>query len=263
MTDTQEQSGAAANSPLLEFDPDPKALIEPAIAAGAGAVPEHGVLCFFQDVIQRAIAAWPTRELGPVKSCMGTHPVHQVQWQGRPLTLAQPGLGAPFAAAFMEELIARGCRRFVCVGACGVLDGKLAHGHICLPTAAVRDEGTSYHYAPPAREIAACPRAVDAVRAVLDEQGIEYTLGKTWTTDAFYRETTARIARRKAEGCVTVEMETAALLAVAQFRGAALAMMLYCGDDVSGRQWDPRDVANVSKCRPNIFDLAADACLRL
>ena len=68
-----------------------------------------------------------------------------------------------------------------------------------------------------------------------------YVQGKTWTTDGFYRETPAKVPLRRAEGCLTVEMEAAAFFAVAQFRGVQFGQMLYGGDDVSGAEWDHRD----------------------
>jgi uridine phosphorylase len=134
---------------------------------------------------------------------------------------------------------------------------------LIVPASAVRDEGTSYHYLPPAREVAASADGVAAVEAVLKEHGCPYLLGKTWTTDAFYRETPARIRRRKAEGCLAVEMEAAALFAVAQFRGVTFAQILYAGDDVSGDQWDHRAWQGRGRTRLTLFRLAAEACLSL
>ena len=109
----------------------------------------------------------------------------------------------------------------VCGGAGAIVPG-LALGHVVVPTAAVRDEGTSYHYCAPAREIEADPRTVQVGREVLEERGVPHLLGKTWTTDAPFRETAAAIGRRRDEGCVTVEMEASAFMAVAQFRGVDL-----------------------------------------
>lgn len=76
--------------------------------------------------------------------------------------------------------------------------------------------------------------------AALTGRGIPYTTGLTWTTDAPFRETPARVRARRDEGCVTVEMETAAFLAVAEFRGVRFVQYLYAGDDLSGPAWDHR-----------------------
>ena len=86
-------------------------------------------------------------------------------------------------------------------------------------------------------------------------------MGKTWTTDAFYRETPDKVALRRSEGCVAVEMEAAAFFAVARFRGVTFAQMLYGGDDVSGEEWDHREWNKRRSVREDLLWLAAEACL--
>ncbi len=88
-------------------------------------------------------------------------------------------------------------------------------------------------------------------------------MGPTWTTDGLYRETPARIARRRAAGCLTVEMEAAALFAIARFRGVELAQIVYAGDDVSGAKWDRRGWQLRSEVRSQQLMIALDACLLL
>ncbi len=88
-------------------------------------------------------------------------------------------------------------------------------------------------------------------------------LGKTWTTDAPYRETPDKMALRRSEGCLTVEMETAAFCAVAQFRDVTFGQILYGGDDLTGDQWDPRDWHVLASTREKLFWLAAESCLQL
>ena len=100
------------------------------------------------------------------------------------------------------------------------------------------------------------------LRAVLDGRGVPYAVGKTWTTDAPYRETRAKVAARRREGCITVEMETAALLAVARHRGVRFGQYLYAGDDVSGETWDHRQW-HTSSARQDLFWLSVEAVLRL
>ena len=88
-------------------------------------------------------------------------------------------------------------------------------------------------------------------------------VGKTWTTDAFYRETPAKVKRRKAEGCISVEMEASAFFAVAQFRGVQFAQILYAGDDVSGDKWDSRQWSDQVVAREQLLELAIEACLQI
>jgi len=249
--------------PILEFDPDEKGIVQPSKTIGSADAPERGVMCFYLDVIKHVLSVRPSRQLEPVRTPVGDLPVHEIDWDGRKLALLHPGVGAPWVVAHTEEMIARGCRVFVAIGGAGVLDRELVRGHLMVPCCAVRDEGTSFHYAAPSREIAASQQAVDTVETVLREHGVSYTTGKTWTTDAYFRETPSRVARRKAEGCLTVEMEAAALFAVAQFRKVTLAYILFCGDDVSGDEWDRRQGQPGAVSRKRALELAMDACLRL
>lgn len=248
--------------PILEFDSAREALLEPSILTKPADVAEACVLCFFQDVIAQVCAS--ARVVTYLGSEIGRNPVYEIEVEDKRLAVVHPGVGAPLAAGFLEEVIALGCRKFIACGGCGVLDGALDVGHLVVPTSAVRDEGTSYHYLPPAREVRADPAGLATIEAVLAAHNIPFTTGKTWTTDALYRETRAKIARRKAEGCIVVEMEAAAFFAVAQFRGVAFGQLLYGGDDVSGAVWDHRDwIHGRAGSREKLFWLAAEAALRL
>lgn len=117
-------------------------------------------------------------------------------------------------------------------GACGSLDQSITGGHLLIPTAAYRDEGTSHHYAPPG-DYLDIPSA-SRLAAVLDEIKVPYLRTRTWTTDAFYRETRRNMEARRAEGCAAVEMECASVMAVAQFRKAEVHQFLYAADCLDG-----------------------------
>jgi len=155
-----------------------------------------------------------------------------------------------------------GCRRFVVCGGAGALNRDLTLGRLVV-SSAIRDEGTSFHHLPPTRQIEFDTRARQILEAVLEERGAPYGVGQTWTTDAPYRETPRKIARRRDEGCLTVEMEASALAAVAAFRGVPLAQIVYCGDDLAGESWDRRFWQSVSDVREDLFNLAATAALAL
>ena len=103
----------------------------------------------------------------------------------------------------------------------------VALGHVIVPTSAVRDEGTSYHYLAPSRSASPTPQAVDAIVKTLEAHHVPFVTGATWTTDALYPETRGKVERRVAEGCLTVEMEAAAFFAVAAFRGVTFGQLLY------------------------------------
>lgn len=248
--------------PLLEYDPSP-GVIQPHLPGLQGPVPERWVLCFFaeqiRDLAERGVAA----PIGSAGSEMGRIPIYRVEHNGYAVALMQAGVGAPFAAAMLEEAIAAGARKVIVCGGCGVLDRDIAVGHLLIPEAAVRDEGTSYHYLPASRTVAAPRAAVEAIVATLEAEQIPYLRTTTWTTDAFYRETPAKVRLRRDEGCLTVEMEAAALFAVAQFREIILGAILYAGDDVSGLAWDSRQWQSRADARSRVLWLALEACCRL
>jgi len=249
--------------PLLERDSARVAIIEPSRTIKPIDVAEHCVLCFFQEVIRELVREGArARQVHNGESEAGDYPVYELDYWGRRLAVVHPGVGAPNAASRLEHMIALGCRKFVACGGAGVLAGSIDVGHIVVPTAAIRDEGTSYHYLPPAREVVPTRRALGAIEAVLRENHHDYIRGKTWTTDAVYRETRSRMRRRQKEGCVVVEMEAAAFFAVARFRRVELAQILYGGDSLAGRRWAPRGW-NRHAVRERLFHLAAEACLRL
>lgn len=247
--------------PILEYDPTPTAIIEPRHLVEAIDIPEHCVVCFFQDVFDGLRGR--AKLLSEQASEIGKHPVYELELDGRRFAAFHPGVGAPLAAGLLDEVIALGCHKFVACGGAGVLDREIAVGHLVIPTSAVRDEGTSYHYLPPSREVAASAAAVAAIEAALRADGVDYVVGKTWTTDAVYRETPEKMKLRKAEGCITVEMEAAAFFAVAQFRGVTFGQMLYGGDNLDSEKWDSRHWNKRTSLREKLFWLAAEACLRL
>ena len=252
-----------ADYPILEFDPEREAMIEPSQVQPPVDVPEHCLVCFFHEVVGMLTEHHPSRVAHVIHSEMGEHPVYELDWHGRRLALAHPGIGGPLAGATLEELIAMGCRKFIACGGAGALRPELVVGHVVVPTSAVRDEGTSYHYLPPGEPATVTPGALEAIEQVLGEEDVPYVTGPTWTTDAIYRETPSRVARRREQGCLTVEMEAAAFFAVARFRGVAMGQLLYAADDLSGEQWDHRDWQRQRDVRERVAELAAEACLRL
>lgn len=137
-------------------------------------------------------------------------------------------VGAPYAVLVAEQAFASGCRLLVSITSAGRLAEDLpVRPHFVLIRRALRDEGTSHHYLPPtAFAEAPRPGLLDRVAARLrtDWPGLIVLEGATWTTDAPFRETEAAIAAARAEGCLAVEMEAAALYAF----GAACRRPVVC-----------------------------------
>jgi uridine phosphorylase len=253
----------ARKYPILDFDPSVPAIIEPSKIIRKTDLPTRVVLCFFYDVIDQLVVSGKLTKVGAMHSEMGDNPIYQLEYHGQSILLAHPGVGAPLAAGYMEELIARGCNCVVACGGAGVLDPKFAVGHVLIPTEALRDEGTSYGYMPPEEKAVMDVEVVKVLEAVLDDHKVPYNLVKTWTTDTFYRETPARTTLRKRQGCQVVEMETSAFLAVAKFRNIRFGQYLYGGDSVQESGWDDRSWDEHVSVRENLLWLACEAVTRL
>ena len=249
--------------PILEYDPDPDAFIRPERQVKPIDISERAVMCFFADAIDKVIKEHPHKIVTQLRAESMTIPVYEVEYKGERVVLVQAFVGAPMAAGHIEELTAYGCRKYIACGGCGVLREDLAVGHLIIPVAAVRDEGTSYHYAPPSREIAMSSHAIQTIESTLIKHNAPYIKAKTWTTDAFFRETNAKIKLRKEEGCVTVEMEASAFIAVAKYNNVEFGQILYAGDSLAGDTWDNRDWINRTDIREAVLKLALDACLEL
>ena len=263
MEHTQEGGGRHFHIPLSEHDDAPRAFIEPSEHIARRDVPEACVITFFGDVADRLVERRGARVLVENRWEDGPHPLLEVEHEGQRLAVLRSGVGAPLAGALLEEVIAVGCRYFIVCGGAGALHKDLTLGHFMVVSSALRDEGTSFHYLPPGRQVDADLEARRTLEAVLTTRRVPYVSGLTWTTDAPYRETPNKIAARRDEGCLTVEMEAAALAAIARFRGVPLAQVVYCGDDLSGSSWDHRSWQNLSDVREDLFDITATAALAL
>jgi uridine phosphorylase len=125
-------------------------------------------------------------------------------------------VGAPFAVLVAEELFASGCQLLISITSAGQIVPIGAPPYFVLIERALRDEGTSYHYLPPAPYSTLRPELAALARAAREDRGASMHTGTTWTTDAPFRETEAMIEACRANGILAVEMEAAALYALAQ-----------------------------------------------
>jgi len=249
--------------PILEFDPTIQSVIEPSAYYTSDSIPERVVVTFFKEIIDKLIAQNELTEIRSLKSEMGRHPIYAYRVYNQVIAVFLSGVGAPLATWLVDELIALGGKKFVACGGAGALDADAVLGQFIIPVSAVRDEGTSYHYLAPSREVSASNRAIGAIENVLKNRGIKYILSKTWTTDAVFRETVDKIQLRKEEGCLTVEMEAASFFAVAEFRRVDFGQILYTGDHVGTGNWEHLNPMEKLRLRQLLFTVACETCLAL
>ena len=216
------------------------------------------ILTFSRKIADYVLAAYPCRQIGWSRSACGDTPIYCLDRAGKRFAFFLSYIGAPACTAMIEETRAVfRTEKYVLFGGAGCLDKEIARGKVMVPTAAYRDEGTSYHYAPAADYID-LPGA-RAVAAFCAESGLPYALGKTWTTDAIFRETEGNFAARKAEGCICVEMECAGVQAMCAFRGLQLYAFFTSGDLLDAPKWDARLAAGQVKHTqhdPGHFEIA-------
>jgi uridine phosphorylase len=249
--------------PLAEFDHDKKAILEPSMLVRGKSPSEYCVMPIFGQVMRDLRDEGRLEVIHEITLPAPSFEVYRLEFEGKTLVVVNPGMGAALAGGTFDELVALGCRKFVACGTAGVLKPELKRGAVIIPRSAVRDEGTSYHYCPPTREIEMDEAVVGKLEAVLKKHSIDYEIGKTWTTDGIFRETRGKVERRAREGCIAVDMECSAFIAVARFRNVAFGQYLAAGDDVSGEEWDMRYVDNAQSYHEKVFWLSVEACLTL
>jgi uridine phosphorylase len=179
--------------------------------------------------------------------------------KNRVAVAGQFGVGAPVVGVLLEEFAAWGVEQFIWLGVAGGLQSSLQSGDLLLVETAVRDEGTSHHYLPPSATVAADSNLSEKVETAVSQTNLPLKKGSTWTTDAPYRETAVTVAHYQAQGVQTVEMETAALFAVAQHCQAEAAALLAVSDSLAGGVWRP---ANDPTLAENNLKLALEAILQ-
>lgn len=218
------------------FDPNSEEILKPLVRPAEG-FPETVILTFEEKSLQALRRICETKTAATLSGGRDI-PIYKFHWNGRELGALQTLIGGAATAALMEEALALGAKKFLLYGACGVLDAELAAGRFIIPTAAYRDEGASYHYLP-ASDYVEIPTA-QRLGEIFDELGLPYVKGRVWTTDALYRETRNNMEKRKADGCIAVDMECASAMAVAQFRGVPVYQFIYAEDCLDGDAWDAR-----------------------
>lgn len=227
------------------FDDTSEEIIKPSNIAGAVYnFPEIVVVTFKEKILDLVKEMDGTVEISAMNAGYKI-PIYKINYQGKDIAIYQTFIGGAASAGLLEEVIAKGGRKFVFFGSCGTLDKEVSAGHLIVPVAAYRDEGTSYHYAPVSDYIEVA--TAEKLAEILSEINIPYVKGMTWTTDAFYRETRKNMMARKEEGCITVEMECASIMAVSQFRNIKLYQYLYTEDNLDSETWDKRTMGKVPK----------------
>ena len=229
--------------PILEYSSQESAVINPRPAEAP--FPRLCLMTFFREPLARLVEQYRGRVIGTFRSEMRPFEVYALHDGSRELCAVQAAVGAAASAMLADWLYGKGVETI-------------------LPVRALRDEGASYHYLPPARFIELDEEPILAACAALEEAGAPYIRCTTWTTDGFYRETPEMVAYRRSEGCQVVEMECAALAAVARSRGKRFGTLLYSGDILANpAAYDDRNWAGNHSARDKLMMLTLRALMKL
>lgn len=251
---------------LEEFDENLEAVVNPCdVIKPVPHMPGIVVSCFAKETFERMVNSFGGEKIGETRQANMVIPVYKASCNGVSVGMFMSPVGAPACVSAAEEIFAMGAETIILFGTCGVLDRAIEDCSILIPDRAVRDEGTSYHYAPAADEIAVNPQYMEIFTGILEELGCCYTIGKTWTSDGIYRETREKVIRRKKSGCICVDMECSAMAALARFREKELFQFFYAADNLDGETWDIRSLDNRANLieKDKIAGLAMELAVRI
>lgn len=251
---------------LTEFDECKLGTFNPSdIQAKIENFPKIAISWFSQKLMDSFIEKFHPIEIAKLSNANGKTPIYKIQYKETEIAIFLSRVGAPACVVSYEELIAMGVEKLILFGTCGVLNKEIDDLAIIIPTSAIRDEGTSYHYMKESNEIEVNKKYTDLFEALLQQHNYPYTKGKTWTTDAPYRETRNKIAKRKEQGCLCVEMECSAMNAVAKFREKDLFQFFYAADNLDSAVWNSRSLGNQDRLteKEKLIYLALELAIKI
>jgi uridine phosphorylase len=203
-----------------------------------GIVPPLCVLEFDGDLTDWLVRDGIAKPFGPW-ACFHTS-MFTMDLEGVACGIIARTIGGPYAVLIAEQLQAAGAKLIIGLTSAGRVSPDLPLPCLVVATSAIRDEGTSYHYLPPDREVACKSPVVPFLERELTATGWAVRSGKVWTTDAPYRETAAQLKIWTREGVLAVEMQAASLFAFGVARQASVASIAMVSNavDHEGAQFD-------------------------
>lgn len=225
-------------------------------------MPKIAIACYSHILFNKIIKKYCGIKIASLDYTDMVKDIYKIEYNNNCYAIFMISVGGPAAVTCVEDVHAMGCEKFIIFGNCGVLDKKIEDLAIIIPRKAIRDEGVSYHYLDLSDEVITVNEKYGGLfKNLLDSLGYSYVEGTTWTTDAFYRETSEKVSRMKKMGAICVEMEAASLQAVCQFRGIDLVVFFYAGDNLDNEYWDKRSLSGNKKIDDKI--LVMDLAIKL
>lgn len=227
------------------FDNTSEEILKPShFAKKVEGFPEIVIVTFRKEILDILVNNYETQIISTFHAGMEI-PIYKMNYKGKEIAFYMTWVGAPITVGILEEMVVKGGKKFLLFGSSGSLDRNITDGHIIVPTFAYRDEGTSYHYVPAEAGDFIEIKTANHLQEIFSDIGIPVIAGRTWTTDAVFRETYRNKELRKEAGCITVEMECASVMAMAQFRKVDIFYFLYTADNLDCDEWESRLLENM------------------
>lgn len=219
------------------------------------------IVTFSREIFDYVLENYNCPQIDEIKSCCWAKPICLLEVGGKKFAFILAYAGAVTAATdVIETWWKTGATKFIMFGSAGSLNSSATTGKYVIPTEAYRDEGISYHYAPPADFIKIAN--AERVAEIFNELKVPLVCGRVWTTDAIYRETKNLVEQHRNEGCIAVEMELAGVQAVCDFHGLELYNFLVTGDVLDSPEYDASGL-NSANHSLDKFNLALEIAARI
>lgn len=220
------------------FDNKSEAIINPKLKNNAPVL-DACIITFSNIVEDFVLKNYNCKKIAEIHFATGITPIYEINYKGKSFAFYKTYVGAPACVGSIEDTLSEiKTNKYIVFGGCGCLNKEISHGKIIVPTEAYRDEETSYHYVESSDYIKI--KNADIVAEFMKKNNLPYVKGRTWTTDAFYRETKNNFEKRKKDGCISVEMECSGIEAMCNFRNLNFYTFFTSGDLLDAPQWDER-----------------------
>ncbi len=228
------------------YDIDSEPVVKPEVFYGPKKHLVDKCIVIFSKVIHDyMLSHFKCEKIAEIGACNGNIPIWSFDARGERVAFYLTPIGSALASGTVAEANhLTGATKFVMFGSCGSLNSAVTEGKYIIPTEAYRGEGASYYYAPAQDYIDV--KNADKLARIFTDMNIPFVKGRIWTTDSMLRETVNLVNKRRAEGCIAVEMEVAGVQAVCDFYGLELYDFLASGDVLSEDGYEAEGLADAN-----------------
>ena len=222
---------------------------------------EKCLVIFSSELHSYLLNNYRCEQIALITACNGDVPIYALEYKGEKIAFYLSATGSAISASFVSEANwITGATKFVMFGSCGSLDNDKTKGRFIVPTESYRGEGASFYYVPASEYITI--KTADQLAQIFETLRMPYVKGRVWTTDSMIRETKGLVARRKAEGCIAVDMELSGVQALCDFYGFTLYNFMEAGDVLDEHFYEAEGLKGANH---NIYKLliALEVALRI